>query len=59
MLGPEPESKMDTKILDLKGVILALKFENMCWGQSVLIATNNTAVVSYINKEEYEIRLSL
>ena len=36
----------------LKAVLLALKsFEHRCRDQIVLIATDNTAVVSYINKE--------
>ena len=45
------ESKLHINYLELK-VFLALKeFQNLCVGKMVLIATNNTTVVSYINKE--------
>ena len=38
--------------LELKVVLMALKqFKPLCWGQSILICTDNTTVVSYINKE--------
>ena len=48
----EPESRLHINFLELKAVLLALKsFEQQCTGQIVLIATDNTTVVSYINKE--------
>ena len=47
-----PESKLHINMSKLKAVLLALKeFQDQCWGQVVLIATDNTTVVSYINKE--------
>ena len=48
----ESESHLHINFLELKAVLLALKsFEQQCKGQIVLIATDNTTVVSYINKE--------
>ena len=48
----DSESQLHINFLELKAVLLALKkFEQQCWGQIILIATDNTAVVSYINKE--------
>ena len=47
-----PESRLHIKYLELKAVLLALKeFTDLCTGQIVLVATDNTTVVSYINKE--------
>ena len=47
-----PESKLHINYLELKAVFLALKeFQDLCTGQIVLVATDNTTVVSYINKE--------
>ena len=47
-----PKSKLHINMLDLMAVLLALKeFQDQCRGQVVLIATDNTTVVSYINKE--------
>ena len=47
-----PESKLHINYLELKAVFLALKeFQDLCVGKLVLIATDNTTVVSYINKE--------
>ena len=47
-----PESKLHINHLELKAVFLALKeFQNLCCNKTVLIATNNTTVVAYINKE--------
>ena len=47
-----PESKLHINYLELKAVLLALKgFQRLCYGSIVLIATDNTTVVSYINKE--------
>ena len=47
-----PESKLHINYLELKAVFLALKeFQKLCTGKMVLIATDNTTVVAYINKE--------
>ena len=46
-----PESKLHINYLELKAVLLALKeFQALCTN-TVLIATDNTTVVAYINKE--------
>ena len=47
-----PESKLHINYLELKVVFPALKeFQDLCSDKIVLIATDNTTVVSYINKE--------
>ena len=47
-----PESKLHINYLELKAVFLALKeFQDLCSDKIVLVATNNTTLVSYINKE--------
>ena len=47
-----PESKLHINYLELKAVLLALKkFQALCTNTTVLIATDNTTVVAYINKE--------
>ena len=47
-----PESKLHINYLELKAVFLALKeFQDLCTAQIVLVATDNTTVVAYINKE--------
>ena len=47
-----PESKLHINFLELKAVFLALKeFQDLCIHKIVLVATDNTTVVSYINKE--------
>ena len=47
-----PESKLHINHLELKAVFLALKeFRTLCYNNTVLIATDNTTVVAYINKE--------
>ena len=47
-----PESNLHINYLELKAVFLALKeFQDLCVGQIVLVATDNTTVVAYINKE--------
>ena len=49
---PVPESKLHINFLELKAVLLALKaFEPICRGRVVLVATDNTTLVAYINKE--------
>ena len=47
-----PGSKLHITYLELKAVFLALKeFQDLCSNKIVLVATDNTTVVSYINKE--------
>ena len=47
-----PESKLHINCLELKAVFLALKeFQDLCVGKIVRVATDNTTVVAYINKE--------
>ena len=47
-----PESKLHINHLELKAVYLALKeFRTLVCNKTVLIATDNTTVVAYINKE--------
>ena len=47
-----PQSKLHINYLELKAVFLALKeFRTLCCNKTVLIATDNTTVVAYINKE--------
>ena len=47
-----PESKLHINYLELEAVLLALKeFQDLCTNQIVLVATDNTTVVAYINKE--------
>ena len=56
------ESLLHINYLELKAVLLALKaFKHLCRDQIVLVASDNTTVVSYINKKTrgYEVRLSL
>ena len=49
---PLPESKLHINYLELKAVFLAIKeFQDLCSDKVVLVATDNTTVVSYINKE--------
>ena len=48
----ESESALHINLLELKAVLLALKrFERLCCNRIVLVCTDNTTVVSYINKE--------
>ena len=47
-----PESKLHINYLELKAVLLALnEFQDLCSDKIVLVATDNTTVVSYMNKE--------
>ena len=47
-----PESKLHINHLEVKAVFLALKeFQDLCSNNIVLVATDNTTVVAYINKE--------
>ena len=56
-----PESRLHINHLELKAVFLALKeFQDLCSNHIVLVATDNTTVVAYINKEGGDdIRLSV
>ena len=46
-----PGSKLHINYLGLKAVFLALKeFQDLCSNKIVLVATDNTTEVSYINK---------
>ena len=50
--GPFPESNLHINYLELKAVFLALReFQDLCLHKMVLVATDNTTVVSHINKE--------
>ena len=50
--GSLPGSKLHINYLELKAVFVALKeFQDLCSNKIVLVATNNSTVVSYINKE--------
>ena len=44
-----PESKLHINYLELKAVFL--EFQALCSDKIVLVASDNTTVVSYINKE--------
>ena len=47
-----PESKLHINHLELKAVFLALKeFQDLCSNNIVLVPTDNTTAVAYINKE--------
>ena len=51
-LWSRSESALHINLLELKAVLLALKqFEQLCCNQIILVCTDNTTVVSYINKE--------
>ena len=55
-IWPLPESKLHINYLELKAVFLALKeFQDLCLNNIVLVATDNTTVVAYINKEGDEV----
>ena len=50
-LWSQPERRLHINFLELKAVLLVLKeFEPLCFGQTILLATDNTTVVFYINK---------
>ena len=47
-----PGSKLHINYLELKAIFLALKeFQDLCSNNIVLLATDNTTIVAYINKE--------
>ena len=46
------EKRLHITVLELKSVSLALRrFKNQCHNQTVLVATDNSTVVAYINKQ--------
>ena len=49
-LWSKSEGDLHINLLELKAVLLALK-QQFCWNQTVLVYTDNTTVVLYINKE--------
>ena len=51
-LWSDPEKRLHINLLELKAVSLALRsFKNQCQNQTVLVATDNSTVVAYINKQ--------
>ena len=46
-----PESKLHINHLELMAVFLALRVQDLVSNNIVLVATDNTTVVAYINKE--------
>ena len=52
-LGSDLEKSLHINILELKAVFLALKnLKSQCQNQTVLVATDNSTVVAYINKQD-------
>ena len=50
-LWSDREKSLHINVLELKAVFLALKgFKDRCQNQTVLVATDNSIVVAYINK---------
>ena len=51
-LWSDREKRLHINVLDLKAVSLALQnFKDQCQNQTVLVATDNSTVVAYINKQ--------
>ena len=51
-LWSDREKRLHINILELKAVSLALRsFKDRCQNQTVLVATDNSTVVAYINKQ--------
>ena len=51
-LWSEGEKRLHINVLELKAVSLALRsFKDQCLNQTVLVATDNSTVVAYINKQ--------
>ena len=51
-LWSEREKRLHINVLELKAVSLALRdFKDQCQNQTVLVATDNSTVVAYINKQ--------
>ena len=52
-LWSDQEKRLHINVLELKAVSLALRsFKDQCQNQTVLVATDNSTVVTYVNKEE-------
>ena len=52
-LWSDREKRLHINVLELKAVSLALRsFNDQCQNQTVLVATDKSTVVAYINKEE-------
>ena len=52
-LWSDREKRLHINVLELKAVSLALRdFKDQCQNQTVLVATDNSTVVAYINKQE-------
>ena len=51
-LWSDREKRLNINVLELKAVSLALqRFKDQCQNQTVLVATDNSTVVAYINKQ--------
>ena len=51
-LWSDREKRLHINVLELKAVSLALRdFKDQCQNQTVLVATDNSTVVAYINKQ--------
>ena len=51
-LKSETEKRLHINLLELKAVLLSLKhFRDQCSRQEVMVASDNTSVVAYINKQ--------
>ena len=51
-LWSEREKRLHINVLELKAVSLALRdFKDQCQNQTVLVATDNSTVIAYINKQ--------
>ena len=51
-LWSDRDKRLHINVLEMKAVSLALKrFKDQCQNQTVLVATDNSTVVAYINKE--------
>ena len=51
-LWSDREKRLHINVLELKAVFLALRnFKDQCQNQTVLVATDNSTVVAYINKQ--------
>ena len=52
-LWSDQDKRLHINVLELKAVSLALRnFKDQCQSQTVLVGTDNSTVVAYINKEE-------
>ena len=59
-LRSDREKRLHINVLELKAVSLALRsFKDQCQNQTVLVATDNSTVVAYINEELTQQRCAL